>query len=171
MAKWFSFNQKTQRVEEITPSEALFKSSPLLFWTRGLKEWEYGPKALEFFLTPVEPEVQFKPTPVVEEKKMFGPFYTAPSRPTAPQTSKVDESSKELGSPYKDEIPQPSVVSTSPVPVFVPDEVAQREAPRKAKPKRNSSNKKVMPNKPKKISKHITLVTKKKKKRLKKRRR
>lgn len=155
MIKWFSFNQRTQRVEEVTPSEELFKTSPLLFWSRGMDEWQLGPKALEHFL---KPPVQVEPPkpvviPVVEEKKQkMGPF-------------------------YKTEIVQPTVAPETPVPVFVPDEVAKTDPikplPEKKKAKKKPLTKKVVVQKPikrKKISKHINLVTKKKKQRKKRRR-
>lgn len=77
MSKWFSFNQKTQRTEEVTPSEELFQSSPLLFWSRGMNEWVFGPKALQFFLTPPAPVATPAVVEVVEEEKKqrMGPFY------------------------------------------------------------------------------------------------
>jgi hypothetical protein len=48
--KWFSFNQKTGKVEEIQASEEIFNSSPdLLFWTRSMESWVDGATALGFF--------------------------------------------------------------------------------------------------------------------------
>lgn len=49
MGKWFSCNQRTQRVEEISPSPEAFNHSELIFWTRGMPEWQTGAQAGEFF--------------------------------------------------------------------------------------------------------------------------
>lgn len=76
MIKWFSFDEKIQRTEEITPSEEVFSNSSLLFWRRGLEEWVKGDVALKFFLNPVIEKVVQEPiqeelTPI--EKKEVAP--------------------------------------------------------------------------------------------------
>lgn len=53
MKKWFSFNQQTQRTEEITPSQEAFSNSDLLYWTRGMDQWVKGEEALAFFNNPI----------------------------------------------------------------------------------------------------------------------
>lgn len=73
MKKWFSFNQKTQKVEEITASPEAFANLELLYWTRGMEHWVNGAEALTFFTTPVEPVIVpvkpiIEPEPVVENK-------------------------------------------------------------------------------------------------------
>lgn len=142
MAKWFSFNQQTQRTEEIVPTEEAFQSSSLLFWSRGMSQWELGPKALEFLLNPPIHVVQSQVvTPVVVEgkKQTIGPFYKKETANTVMVEKKTD-------------------------PVFEPVVITKKDKPVLKKPKNKAVKKQALQKKNKrKKSKKINLVIKKKK--------
>lgn len=68
--KWFSFNEKTQRTEQIQASADAFNNTELLFWSRGMEEWVRGPQALDLFLNPpvikIEPILDSKETESID---------------------------------------------------------------------------------------------------------
>lgn len=110
MKKWFSFNERTQRVEQIEPSMEAFSDSRLLYWTRGMDSWVKGPEALDFFQNPPAPPPLPEPTPIVQEPVI---------------------------EPVKAASPQPSIVYIK-EPVKIPAILVEPKAPKKAKKKKAS---------------------------------
>ena len=105
MTKWFSFNEKTQKVEEVSPSEEIFKNTSLLYWTRGMESWEKGEEALKIFLAP-------PPLPVIHEEPKIEEIVEVAPNPSMDEIADMALSGQEVAQFFSEPVLKKPITKT-----------------------------------------------------------